>query len=298
MRAFHRTSSSTVALDGLAVDHVLGDILDLDSLNRAMTGVHLVFHAAARAAHWRDGAALVETTVAGTANVLRAAQAAGVRRVVYTSSLAALGVPRRGELLTEASQFNFSPRRWPYGYAKHLAEQEVRAATDAGLDCVIVNPASVLGPGDLNLISGALIIEVAHRRIPALTSGGMNLVHVADVVAGHLAAAEHGRTGERYILGGENLPHTETIRAIAKEVGVRWPKLLVPAPAVWLAASAIDLVNPIARLPYSGDLLRLTVHRFYCDITKAHSELGLAEPRPVRQAIHEAVQWYREHGYL
>ena len=303
MRAFHRASSKTLGLDEVEVEHVVGDILDRDSLQAAMEGADWVFHVAGRAAHWREGAAIIEATVAGTATVLKAAQAAGVGRVVYTSSLAALGVPRLGELLNETSVFNYPPGRWPYGYAKHLAEKEVLAATSAGLDCVIVNPASVFGAGDLNLISGELIIEVARRRIPAITNGGMNVIHVADAVAGHLAAAEHGRPGERYILGGENLAHSEIIPLIAEEVGVRPPKLEVPTSLVRAAATAIDLFNPIFRLPYIrlpdyGNLLRLSTYSFYCDTAKAHRELGLPEPRPFRGAIHEAVEWYRENGYL
>lgn len=298
MRAFHRAGSKTLGLEEVEVEHVVGDILDRESLRAAMEGVDWVFHVAGRAAHWREGAAIIEATVAGTVNVLKVAQAAGVSRVVYTSSVAALGVPRLGELLDETSVFNYPPERWPYGYAKHLAEKEVLAATGAGLDCVIVNPASVFGAGDLNLISGELIIEVARRHIPAITSGGMNVIHVADAVTGHLAAAVNGRPGERYILGGENLAHSEIIPLIAEEVGVRPPKLEVPTPLVRLAATAIDLFNPIFRLRYNGNLLRLSTYSFYCDTAKAHRELDLPEPRPFRGAIHEAVEWYRENGYL
>lgn len=287
-----------MALDGLAVQRVVGDVLDPASLQSAMQGVEWVFHAAARAAHWREGKALVETTVVGTRNVLAAAQAAGVRRVVFTSSLAALGVPKPGELLDENHQFNYPPGRWPYGYAKYLAEQEALAAEANGLDCVIINPASVFGPGDLNLISGALVIELARRRVPATTGGGMNVVHVADVVTGHLAGASRGRSGQRYIIGGENLPHSEIVRRIAAEVGVRPPRFQLPAPAVRLVATTVDFISPLVRLPYNGDFFRLSNYRFYCDTSKARRELGLPEPLPSTQAIREAVAWYREHGYL
>jgi dihydroflavonol-4-reductase len=298
VRAFHRPSSSTLALDGLAVEHAVGDVLDSDSLRRAMAGVDLVFHAAARVAHWREGAAIIETTVAGTSNVLKASQAANVGRIVYTSSVAALGVPQNRELLNEASLFNYPPKRWPYGYAKHVAEKEVLEAARDGLDCIIVNPATVFGAGDLNLISGALVVEVARGRVPVTTSGGMNVVHISDVVEGHLAAAEYGRRGERYILGGENLPHSEIIRAISVEVGVRPPRVELPPALVGMAAPVVDLVGPLLRLPFNGNLLRLSTRFFYCDTSKAHEELGLPGPRPFSQAIHEAVAWYREHGYL
>jgi dihydroflavonol-4-reductase len=301
VRAFHRASSKTLALEGVAVERVIGDVLDPGSLLSAMRGVEQVFHTAANAVHWRGRAPIVDTIVVGTTNVLQAAREAGVSRVVYTSSLAALGVPKPGELLDERSLFNYSPRHFPYGYAKHLAEKEVLAATGAGLDCVIVSPASVFGPYDLNLVSGTLIVEVARRRIPALTRGGMNVVHIDDVVAGHLAAAARGRPGERYILGGENLRHAEIVRLIAEEVGVRSPRLELPSPLVRLAATAIDVIGPIAamaRLPFNGNALRLSTYRFYCDTSKARSELGLSEPRPFRQAVQEAVAWYRSNGYL
>lgn len=298
VRAFHRASSKTVAIDGLAVEHHLGNVLDSDSLQAALRGVDWVFHAAALAAYWRDSTSIVETTATGTANVLKAAREAGVRRLVYTSSVAALGVPQPGELLNEDSVFKYPPKQWPYGYAKHLAEREVLKAVKDGLDCVIVNPATVFGPGDLNRIAGALIIEVARRRVPVTTQGGMNVVHVADVVSGHLRAAENGQPGERYILGGENLPHREIIRLIAAELAVSPPKWTLPTVLINLAATALDVVNPFLRLPYNGNLVRLSAHRFYCDTSKARRELGLPEPRPIRQAIHEAVQWYRSYGYL
>jgi len=111
------------------------------------------------------------------------------------------------------------------------------------------------------------------------------------------AAAERGRTGERYILGGENLTHVETLRIVAEELGLRPPQLLPPA-LVGTAAAVVDLVNRVVRLPYNGDLLRLGRYFFYCDTAKARRELGLGEPRPARQAIREAVAWYREHGYI
>ena len=300
VRAFHRPASRLVALNGVShlVERVQGDVFDPDSIRSAMVGVDWAFHTAGRVAHWREGAALVASIVSGTKNVLDAALAAGVRRLIFTSSVAALGVSHDGQVLDETHSFNYAPDRWPYGYAKHLAEGQVRQAAAAGLNCVIVNPTSVFGSGDLNRVAGELIIQVARRRVPVVPPGGMNVVHVSDVAAGHLAAAERGRPGERYILGGDNLTHAEVLRVVAEEVGLRPPTLRLPAVGIELAASAADLIRRFAPLPYNGDLLRLARYFFHYDTAKARRELGLPAPRPFRQAIRQAVAWYRANGYL
>lgn len=298
VRAFHRRTSSLAALHGLRVEYAVGDVFDRPSLQAAMEDVDWVFHAAAEAAYWRKPKALVETSVVGTRNVLQAAQQAGVARVIHTSSLAALGVPGPGELLDERHEFNSTLADWPYGYAKHAAELEVRRAVADGMDCVILNPSAVLGAGDLNLISGSLIIEPARRWIPFAVQGGLNLVHVCDVMRGHLAAAEMGRCGERYILGGENVTHLTALRTAAGLAGRRPPLGELPVALTGPLAAAADLFSRLRPLPLDGDLLRMSRHYFYCDTSKARAELGLSAPIPFRQAAHEAYSWYRDHGYL
>lgn len=298
VRAFHRSRSPLLALEGLALEHALGDVLDPKSLRTAMGGVDWVFHTAGRVKYWENRRGLVETTVAGTANVLEAARAAGVRRLVFTSSVSALGVPAPGELLDETHSFNYPPERFPYGHAKHLAEQEVLAATRDDLDCVIVNPGSVFGAADLNLNWGSLVIAVVRHRLRGTVRGGMNVVHVTDVAAGHLAAAERGRRGERYILGGQNLPHLEIMRVIAQETGVPPPRFELRPVLVTGAAAVIDVVNRVVSLPINGDLLRLSGYFFYCDTGKARRELGFCPARSFRQAVREAAAWYRARGYL
>jgi dihydroflavonol-4-reductase len=297
VRAFHRSRSRLLALEGLAVERVTGDVLDLDSLQDAMRGVDLVFHAACRADHWRDPDGLVDTIVTGTSNVVRAARDGRVGRLVFTSSVAALGVPRAGATVDETQTFNCPSGRWPYGEAKHRAEVEIRQAAH-DLDCVIVNPTSVFGPADLNLITGTLVRLVQRRRVPAAVRGGMNVVHVADVAVGHLAAAARGRRGERYILGGENLTHRAIMQVIADELGVEAPRLELSPVLVSLAARALKAVGRVVRLPVSGELLWLSGHGFYYDTRRARDELGLAAPTPFRQAVREAVAWYRTNGIL
>jgi dihydroflavonol-4-reductase len=297
VRAFHRSRSQLIALEGLRVERAVGDVLDLASLRTAMRDVDVVFHAACRADHWRDPDGLVETIVTGTANVLHAAREARVGRVVFTSSAAALGLPRDGALLDETHAFNLPASRWPYGAAKQRAEDEVRQAA-RDLDCVIVNPTSAFGGADVNLITGTLIRLVARRRVPVTARGGMNVVHVADVAAGHLAAAAHGRRGERYILGGENLPHRAILGVIAEELGVRAPRVEAPPVVLAAAARALDIAGRVVRLPVNGSLLRLSAHRFYYDTRRARDELGLAAPRSFRAAVRDAVAWYRAAGVL
>ncbi len=299
VRALHRPTSSLEVLQGLPVQRVEGDILMPETLAEAMREVDWVFHAAARADYWRRPAQeVVQVAVEGTRNVVQAARQAGVRRLVLTSSLAAMGVPLAGELLTERHTFNLPPRRFPYGYAKRQAELEALQVAGEALEVVIVNPSVVLGPGDRNLVSSSMVLEAARGRGFFWTEGGVNVVHVEDVAAGHLAAARRGRPGERYILGGENVSYRELFTALAEIVGRPPPRLRLPGALVEPLAWLIDLLGPALRLPLDGNQLRLSRRLMYCDTSKARRELGLPAPRPFRQAAREAYDWYRAHGYL
>lgn len=298
VRALHRPTSSLTLLEGLPVTRFIGDVLQPETLAPALEGADWVFHAAAEAAHWRRPASLIRTAVDGTRNVLGAAHRAGVRRAVLTSSIAAMGVPRRGELLDETSEFNLAPSRFPYGYAKRQAEIEALWIGARGLPVVIVNPGAILGPGDLHRIGGSLVIEMARGRAWVWTDGGANYVHIDDVVRGHLLAMERGMPGERYILGGENLTHRQALAILAEITGRPPPRIKIPGPLIEPAAAAIDVLGPMLRLPVDGNLLRLSRYTFFCDTTKARRNLGLPPPRPFRQAAQEAYDWYRATGVL
>ncbi len=298
VRALLRPTSSQLALEDVPVEIVLGDIRQPDSLRAAMAGAAFVFHAAAESAYWRHPANVIPAAVDGTRNVVAAAAAAGVRRLVLTSSLAAMGLPHRDELLTEAHTFDLPARRFPYGYAKYQAEREALRLAGDRLEVVIVNPSVVLGPRDLNQISGALVIEAARGRAFLWLDGGINVVHIDDVAAGHLAALRRGRPGERYLLGGENLTHREVFETLAEIVGGRPPWLKLPRLAVGPAAAAVDLLRHVLPLPLDGDQLRHAAYRLWCDTTKARRELDLAPARPFRQAAQEAYDWYVAHGVL
>jgi dihydroflavonol-4-reductase len=298
VRALHRRTSNLAVLEGLAVERVAGDILDPASLRAAMAGVGRVYHTAARSDYWKNPRGVVEAAVEGTANVVEAARAGGARRLVLTSSVGALGAPRDGRPLTEADSFNLRPNEFPYGYGKFLSEKEaLRRAGDA-LEVVIVNPAVVLGPGDVHQISGSLVIEAARGRAIVWMEGGINIVHIADAVEGHLAAMERGRPGERYILGGENRTHREVFATLAEIVGRRPPWLKIPHWALRPAGAVADALSPLIRLPFDGSQLRMSGYRLFCDITRAQRELGLGVPRPFREAAQETYDWYRAQGVL
>ena len=297
VRALHRPSSDLSLLEGLAVERRAGDILAPDSLASAVSGARWVFHVAAESAHWRQRPEqVIRAAVDGTHNVVGACLRAGVERLVLTSSLAALGVPLHSELLTEAHVFNLPAHRFPYGYAKRQAEIEAARLAGSALQVVIVNPSIVLGAGDAHQISGSLVVQAARGLTFFYTGGGTNIVHIDDVAAGHLAAAERGRTGERYILGGENLSYQELITLLAEAVGGPRPWLRIPDAAIGPAASLIDVARHVLPLPLNGYQLRLSRYRLFCDTRKARDELDLAQTRPTRQAIVEALAWYRAQG--
>jgi dihydroflavonol-4-reductase len=300
VRILRRSTSRLDALAGLKYEEVLGDILDADALRRAMAGCDWVFHAAGAADYWRSSLErLYRVNVDGTRQVMAAALEVGVARVVHTSSVAALGAPPDGRLGDESMNFNLRPEEFRYGHSKYLAEREVMAAVEGGLPAVIVNPCVILGPRDVNLISGSLIREVHRRWVPVALPGGMNVVDVEAVVAGHIAAAERGRVGERYILGGVNLAHLETLRLVAQVVGQRPPLGVVPRAFVSPLAALLALVQMVwpRPLPMSAEQLRLSTRYFFFDSGKAERELGLPPTSPA-ETIRKTFRWYNEHGYL
>lgn len=294
VRAFHRSSSSLRLLEGLEVEHAIGDLTLPDSLQSAMEGVEAVFHAAAWMGGNEQPGKLYAVTVEGTRAVLNAARKAGVRRLVHTSSVAALGVPELGQsgMLNENHTWNFRPDHYAYGYAKYLAELEVQKAVALGLDAVIVNPSVVFGAGDVYRQASSIVAQVAHRKVRVSVEGGINAVHVADVVAGEIAALERGRTGQRYILGGENLTYAALLKTIASAAGVPAPTSVLPAGIVRAFSGFAGGLQRYLDLPVAAETLHLAGYYFYYDLRKAQVELELAPPRPVRQAVEEAYRWF------
>ena len=302
VRVLLRACSSEKALEALTYETVEGDVLDdPERLAQAMEGCDWVFHVAAVADYWRQKPErLYRVNVQGTRNVLQAAQLAGVRRLVFTSSLAALGIPQtRGELLDERHDFNLSPKTSPYGHSKHLAEQEVRKVVDRGLDAVIVNPSIVLGPRDVNQISGSIVTEAARGRLRFTPPGGANFVDVEDVAVGHIAAAEMGCAGQRYILGGHNLMYAEAIPIVCEVVGRTPPSFKIPS---WILPSAALAVRGARALfgnavPFDENQVRIMDALIFADAQKAVEALSLPQT-PFRTTVQRTYNWYNEHGYL
>jgi dihydroflavonol-4-reductase len=300
VRVLRRADSSLVALDNLPVEHVTGDILDPRAVAKAVSGCDLVFHVAALSSYWRAQEALVyRINVDGTRVVMNACLQAAVPRVVFTSSVAAVGIPRNGLPADETMAFDAVSASLAYADSKHRAEREVLAAIERGLSAVIVNPAAVFGPGDHHLISGSMIVAFARQSLPVVPPGGLCVVDIDAVVQGHLAAAERGRTGERYILGGENLSFAQIVKTICEVVGQSSPRWTLPSWTLSPTAVAIDTINRLnLRSPVlSGDQARLSAYNIHFDSSKAVRELSYPL-LPFRNAVERAYDWYRQHGYI
>jgi len=300
VRVLHRQSSKKDALSGLDYASTIGDVLDYDSLVQAFKDCEWVFHVAAVADYWRaDTSHLFEVNVEGTRNVLRAAQETGVKRVIFTGSAAAIGLPDDDTPSDESVPFNMPPEHFPYGYSKVLAEEIVQEYVADGLDVVTVNPSVVIGAGDLNMISGSYIVQVAHLQwLVPKSSGGIAVSDVRDIAASHLAAAKKGRTGERYLLCTENLSNKEWFGLIAEVAGVAAPIFPTPDFLIPFAANVVNLLRRIGiNTPVNSDQVRLGARNVYFDASKAHRELHQPEI-PIRQSVEESYQWFLENGYI
>jgi dihydroflavonol-4-reductase len=242
----------------------------------------------------------MRTNVEGTKNLMLAALAASLEKIVYTSSVATLGLVAGG-FADEETPSRFADMIGPYKQSKFRAEEMVRAlVAERALPAVIVNPSTPVGPRDRKPTpTGRLVLEAARGRLPGFVDTGLNLVHVADVAAGHLAAAEQGRVGERYILGGENMTLQAILAEVARQRGRRPPFLKVPRPLALAAAFASETAARLGgREPFvTRDGVRMAKKKMYFTSAKATAELGYAA-RPAREGIADALHWFAENGYL
>jgi dihydroflavonol-4-reductase len=301
VRVLARAGGDRRNLAGLDVEIVEGDLLDPRSLARAAVGVEALFHVAADYRLWvPDPAAMMRANVDGTGHLLRAARDAGVRRVVYTSSVATLGIDPAGRPSDEATPVSFADMVGVYKQSKFRAEEEVRRLAAEGLDLVIVNPSTPIGPRDVKPTpTGRIIVEAAAGRMPAFVDTGLNVVHVDDVAEGHLAAFEKGRAGERYILGGEDLSLGRILAIVAGLAGRKPPTVQLPLglvlPIAYLAEAWARLsgAEPFATV----DGVRMARKKMYFSSAKAARELGYS-PRPAEHAIADAFAWFRDHRYF
>ena len=294
VRAFHRSTSDLRLLEGLPVEHAIGDLTQPQSLQAAVQGVEAIFHLGAWVGMNEPGR-LYAVNVEGTRAVVQAALLERVNRLVYNSSVAALGIPQPGltGLIDEHHTWNFVPEQFPYGYAKYLAELEVQKGVAMGLDAVIVNPTLVLGGGDIYRQSSSIILQVANRKVGIAVEGGANAVHVDDVVDGHIAALLRGRRGERYILGGENHNYLDLVQLIAGVSGVPAPSVVLPGRLVRTLRGPAGFLERFLELPVSADLFVLAGRYLYYDTRKARHELVLPEPKTLQEAAADALAWFK-----
>ena len=301
VRALVRRNSSRANLDGLKVELVEGDMRDPDAVRSAAKGVRYVFHVAADYRLWApDPEEILQANVEGTRIVMEAARAAGVERVVYTSSVATLKPSHDGEPADETARLSESEAIGAYKRSKIVAERLVEGMIGEGLPAVIVNPSAPVGPRDRRPTpTGRMIVEAASGRIPAFVDTGLNLVHVDDIADGHVAALRHGRIGERYILGGQNMTLAELLGKIARLTGRSPPRIKLPRwPIYPIAFAAEAMARLTKREPFvTLDGLRMSEYLMYFTSAKAERELGY-RPRPAEEGIRDAIRWFREAGYL
>jgi len=302
VRVLVREASDRSNLRHLPLEIAVGDLTAAASLDAALAGCTALFHVAADyRLGARDSAQLYRTNVEGTRNLLNAARRAGVEKIVYTSSVATMGLPADGSAGDENTPVSLSNMIGHYKRSKYLAEQLVLESARAdGTPVVIVNPSTPVGPGDVKPTpTGQLVRDAAAGRMPAYVDTGLNIVHVDDVAAGHLLAFERGRVGERYILGGEDMTLREILAHIAGIVGGKPPRVRLPYAAVlpiaYLAEAYAMVSGRSGRVTLEG--VRMSRKRMFFSSAKAVRELGYAW-RPPLQAFEDAVRWFRERGLV
>jgi dihydroflavonol-4-reductase len=308
VKALLRPDSDIRGLAGADFERASGDITDAAACAAAMRGCDWCFHVAASYHLWlRDYAPMYAANVDGTRNVLQAAVNAGCSRIVYTSTVGCVGLPQTfrgvdGPPSDETALVQESQLSNHYKISKFRAEKVALQFAQKGAPVVIVNPSAPIGPRDVKPTpTGQVIVDFLNRRMPAYLDTGLNWVHVRDVALGHILAAEKGRVGERYILGQAdgNWTMNQAFAELAEITGLPAPKWQIPYGVAWLAACANETVSKFTgqppRAPLAG--VRMARHKMYFNPAKAIRELGLPQTPP-KQAFADAVQWFREHGYV
>ena len=301
LRLLVRSSSDPKNIQQLNADRVVGDLCDPESIDRAMAGCDVVFHVAADYRLWvRDPAQMYQANVEGTRTILQAARKNRVRRVVYTSSVATMGFTVRNSPVDESSPVSLENMIGHYKRSKYMAEEVAIAAGRDGIDVVVVNPSTPVGEQDIKPTpTGRIVVDFLKKKFPAYVDTGLNLVDVRECARGHAAAFEKGRSGERYILGGENLTLKQILDKLAAITGLPSPRVRLPY-AVALASGVVDTVVTgvvLRREPrVTLDAVRMGRKKMFVSSAKAERELGW-KAVPVDAALRRAVQWFTENGY-
>lgn len=301
VRCLRRTESIRRNLDGQDVEVVMGDLRDGDSLRVGLHGCELVFHCAADyRLYSKNPEELYESNVEGTRNLLQAATEAGAKRVVYTSSVGALGLNPDGSPADEETPVALDEMVGHYKRSKFLAERVADEWIEKGLPIVIVNPSTPVGEGDLKpTATGQMIVDFLNRKTPAYVDTGLNLVDVRDVALGHVRAAEKGRVGEKYILGNRDMSLQQIFQTLGALTGLPAPTVKVPhwLPLGW-AALDTGFSRLVGRTPgVPLEAVRLSRYKMYFDASKAVRELGLPQT-PIEEPLQRAVDWFRTNGYV
>jgi dihydroflavonol-4-reductase len=300
VRVLARAGADLQNIHSLTVERVEGDLRDLASLRKSLHGCRQLYHVAAHYALWaKDPAIFYDVNVTGTKNLLEAARDVGTERIVYCSTIGAIGLPPGGGLGTEKTPVSLEQMAGHYKRSKYLAEQEVLKLAKAGLPVVIVNPSAPVGTGDVKPTpTGQVIVDYMKGRIPAYIETGMNIVDVDDVAAGHLLAMQKGRIGERYILGNKNLMLREVFEILSRLTGIKAPSIKLPRLAIlplgYLNQWISNLTGHPPRIPLEG--VKMAKYKMHYDCSKAIRELGIPQTPP-EVALEKAVRWFRDHGY-
>jgi dihydroflavonol-4-reductase len=301
LRLLVRPSSNLHNIQDLKADRVTGDLREAASLKRAVAGCDVVFHVAADYRLWvRDPNEMYRSNVEGTRAILQAARENGVRRIVYTSSVATMGFTSNGHLADESSPVSLASMIGHYKRSKFMAEEVAIAAGRSGIDVVVVNPTTPVGERDIKPTpTGRIVVDFLKKKFPVYVDTGLNLVDVTQCARGHVAALEKGRSGERYILGGEDLTLKQILDKLAAITGLPSPRIRVPY-AVALATGVVDQVvtgyirrrEPRATI----DAVRMGRKKMFVSSRKAEQDLGW-QTVPVDGALRRAVEWFQANGY-
>ena len=293
-----RPNASVDLLEGGPFDIMYGDILQPETLQPALQGIDVLFHAAGVVDYWRQGIdRMLAVNIDGTRHVMQAALQARIPRIVHISSTAAMGI-HPDVLADETFTFNVAPDRFIYGHSKYQAEQIVLEFVRQGLPAVIVNPTTVIGPRDVRKVSSGMVVEVVRHCVPPLIPpGGINVVPICDAAHGAIEAAVKGKIGERYILAGENMTHLQLYQTIADVVGCGMKLKVMPRWQVRFIAGLTDMLQPQTSgpVPLTGDRLRLEAQNFFFDGARARQAFNMPET-PLRTTIGRTFEWYALEG--
>jgi dihydroflavonol-4-reductase len=305
LRLLVRPTSDLRNLDGLHADRVTGDLRDPASIEKALSGCDVVFHVAADYRLWvRDPDEMYRSNVEGTRCLLEGVRKQGVRRVVYTSSVATMGFtsgPRKGNVADEQSPVGIDDMIGHYKRSKFMAEQVALDAAKSGVDVVVVNPTTPIGERDIKPTpTGRIVVDFLKRKFPAYVETGLNLVDATECARGHVQALEKGRSGERYILGGENLTLKQILDRLAAITGLKSPTVKLPYVFAFATGVVDEMITGrlLGREPRATiDAVRMGRKMMFVTSAKAERELGW-RTLPVDNALHRSVEWFRGNGYV